>query len=328
MINELTRSQLARIPEFVEKWYRIAHSTQPADRDTAQEAVRLLYVDAGLEPPAEFLWMDSPLQGARTSVTSYKFVWVNDTFEWPDYDADEGPLHQLFTPYLLNFLAREIGGRVQTPQASCPQGELLCNDPSLRVVRDFDDNPALEETEELTVVNWSQISDDQMHGRSHKLLLPDEELSEGVWNQIGSDLMEEGLKFPTRCGCGQHNTDLAMLDYLVEICGISCSQALRGAFLLAQSCGFWWPYKNHVLMTERPRLLRLDPQGRPHCETGPALQYPDGWDVWAWHGAFSARQEYERPDEKGIYRLPKGTRAYSQYCSVNGQRDELEFEAS
>jgi len=326
MINELTKAQIARIPEYVEKWYRIAHSTQPADRGMAQEALRLLYADAGLEPPTEFLWMDSPLHGARMSVDTYDFVGVHDNFEWPDYDTDEGPLHQLASPYILNFLAREIGGKVQTPQASCPQGESLCNAPGLHVVQDIDGNPALEETDELTVVNWSQISEDQMHGRSHKLLLPDEELSAGVWNQIGADLRGEGLNCPTHWGYGQHSTHLAMLDYLVEVCEIACSQELRGAFLLAQSCGFWWPYHDRVLLTERPRLLRLDSQGRPHCDTGPALQYPDSWGVWAWHGAFFARQEFEGPDENSIYRLPQGCDPYSCYCSVNGHRRVVKCE--
>ena len=44
MITVLSEDQIARIPEYVEKWYRIAHSTQPADHGMAQEGIRLLYV--------------------------------------------------------------------------------------------------------------------------------------------------------------------------------------------------------------------------------------------------------------------------------------------
>jgi hypothetical protein len=31
-------------------------------------------------------------------------------------------------------------------------------------------------------------------------------------------------------------------------------------------------------------ILRRDERGRLHSENGPALQYPDGFAIWAWHG--------------------------------------------
>lgn len=30
--------------------------------------------------------------------------------------------------------------------------------------------------------------------------------------------------------------------------------------------------------------MKLDEQGRLHCEDGAAVQYPDGWGVYSWHG--------------------------------------------
>jgi hypothetical protein len=64
----------------------------------------------------------------------------------------------------------------------------------------------------------------------------------------------------------------------------------------AQHCGWWWPFANAVIITERPRTLVHDAEGRLHREDGPALQYPDGWGIWAWHGVRVPQDVIERPE--------------------------------
>ena len=39
-----------------------------------------------------------------------------------------------------------------------------------------------------------------------------------------------------------------------------------------------------VIMSGRPSALHRDADGQLHCESGPALAYPDGWGFHAWHG--------------------------------------------
>ena len=34
----------------------------------------------------------------------------------------------------------------------------------------------------------------------------------------------------------------------------------------------------------KPNVLSRDERGRLHSATGPAVTYPDGWSVYAWHG--------------------------------------------
>ena len=53
---------------------------------------------------------------------------------------------------------------------------------------------------------------------------------------------------------------------------------------VAESAGWWWPFAGAVILTERPTQIHRDQLGRLHCETGPALLYPDGWGFHAWHG--------------------------------------------
>ena len=53
---------------------------------------------------------------------------------------------------------------------------------------------------------------------------------------------------------------------------------------LRDAAGWVMPYTNICFVSERPEHLELDENERLHCETGPAMIYPDGFSVHAWHG--------------------------------------------
>lgn len=60
-IEQLTPEQLARCPEFVEKWIKIGLCCEPANRPVAEEGVREAYKTVGLKPPDYILWSKSPM---------------------------------------------------------------------------------------------------------------------------------------------------------------------------------------------------------------------------------------------------------------------------
>ncbi len=59
---------------------------------------------------------------------------------------------------------------------------------------------------------------------------------------------------------------------------------MDGLLTVARSAGWWWPFAGAVVLTERPTQLHRDQDGRLHAADGPAMSYPDGWEIWAWHG--------------------------------------------
>jgi hypothetical protein len=59
---------------------------------------------------------------------------------------------------------------------------------------------------------------------------------------------------------------------------------LAGLARVARSAGWWWPYERVAVLTERPAALHRDNVGRLHHGDGPALSYPDGWQLYAWRG--------------------------------------------
>jgi Domain of unknown function (DUF6745) len=98
---------------------------------------------------------------------------------------------------------------------------------------------------------------------------------------------------------GQHDAGaLALIDVLDRAVGLRPGQPLAGQLLIGRSAGWWWPFEQVVILTERPCAMELarDEQGRLHYPTGPLVEYPDGWAVWAWHGVRVPRQLIERPD--------------------------------
>jgi hypothetical protein len=53
---------------------------------------------------------------------------------------------------------------------------------------------------------------------------------------------------------------------------------------IALSAGFVWWSDDVVAISDRPKRVSRDAGGRLHNENGKALEYRDGWGVYAWHG--------------------------------------------
>ncbi|MET9490338.1 DUF6745 domain-containing protein [Nocardia sp. NPDC006630] len=62
------------------------------------------------------------------------------------------------------------------------------------------------------------------------------------------------------------------------------SDRLAGLAAVARNAGWWWPFEQVVVLSERPVRLLRDEAGRLHAADGPALVYPDGFALHAWRG--------------------------------------------
>ena len=65
-IEKLTPAQIARFPEFIEKWTRIGLCTDPANRPEAEKGVEEAYRIAGLSLPKRIVWCGSPMSQGLT----------------------------------------------------------------------------------------------------------------------------------------------------------------------------------------------------------------------------------------------------------------------
>lgn len=173
-IDKLTPEQEARMPIVRDEWIAHGLSTEPANREQAELGVDMAYRAAGLEPPPQKIWCDSPYAGCEM-------------------------VARLLHP-------RATGKRLQ------------------RYARD--------------------------------------QISTAIWAQYDADWM-------------------AFYDFFNFL---ECTKPLQGLQLVAKSAGWWWAFDQFVVLTERPRIIKRDNQGRLHSLEGPALQYPDGDAIYAVQG--------------------------------------------
>ena len=104
---------------------------------------------------------------------------------------------------------------------------------------------------------------------------------------------------------GQHDANwLAFYDYFAQVCGLSEQvQKLAGLMEVSQSAGWWLPHANICWVSERHSALRRNEVGRLHGDDGPAVEYPDGWRIWALDGIRVDEQIVMRPGEQTLKQI-------------------------
>lgn len=102
----------------------------------------------------------------------------------------------------------------------------------------------------------------------------------------------------------------AFTSFFREVCGLDLQGDLwdRGKAYEAtiQSACWWWPHRRFVMVCARPLAIHrelVNPSiqrgwgsHRLHCDTGPAVVWPDGWGVYAWHGIRVPRHVIDAPE--------------------------------
>ncbi len=85
---------------------------------------------------------------------------------------------------------------------------------------------------------------------------------------------------------GQHDAPaIAMLEIICDVqSAITPKTSFQPLKELALSTGACIPLDGICLMAERHHLVRHNEHGLLHASGGPALAYPDGMSIYAWHG--------------------------------------------
>jgi len=148
-------------------------------------------------------------------------------------------------------------------------------------------------------VGWNQVRDqvrDQIWDQVGDQV--EAQVRDQVGNQVGNQVWNQVQAQVHKCGYGIQDADwLSFYSYILEVLELEQSYCSKLVPLmeLSQEVGWWWPFENTVIVTPKPILLKRDEQNRLHCEDGPAIQYPDGWGVWAWHGVRVGKEIIEQP---------------------------------
>ena len=116
-------------------------------------------------------------------------------------------------------------------------------------------------------------------------ILKDTRLGESVRDQVGDQVGGQVWNQVGAAFYSQHEAGfLSFYSFFANAVGLDCAKRLEPLTRVARSCGWVWFFAGAAILTDRPRVLRRDENNRLHCENGPALQYRDGFSIYAWHG--------------------------------------------
>jgi len=116
-----------------------------------------------------------------------------------------------------------------------------------------------------------------------------------VWDSVGASVGASVRASVWASGWGQHEAPwLGIYDFFREVCGlVAQTDKLEGLTELAKSAGWILPYDNICWVSERHSEVHTDEAKRVHCESGPAILYPDDWAIYAWHGVLVPKEWIE-----------------------------------
>mgnify|MGYP000084182648 FL=1 len=113
------------------------------------------------------------------------------------------------------------------------------------------------------------------------------QLGSQLWSQLWSQLRSQNIYDPNYLWGSQ---DLYWLAFYRFAHSIGAKYSKKDAATLgliegiSTQCEWWFPYDGVVIASERPTSVRWDGERRLHCETGPAVEYADGYALYSWRG--------------------------------------------
>ncbi|GAA1593869.1 DUF6745 domain-containing protein [Actinoplanes couchii] len=260
----LTHEQEAMAAAIEDQWLAAAVETGSAVREAAEDGVRVLYARAGLQPPARVYWFGSPRAGAAAAALLCGAVKPG-----PDLPSWFAAVHadllrQGWSPQ--DTVGRSVRRQVRTePWAQARRTALQA----------------------LGADGWAQLS--AASGRRSWGLVMDL-IAGRLRARLGEDLVADlGTGARTTlldAVYGQHDgtwlCTFEAADRLVPEAGLM--HRLGGLAEVARQAGWWWAFEDAVVLTERPTLLARDNVGRLHRGEGAAMEFTDGYGLWAWRG--------------------------------------------
>jgi hypothetical protein len=336
-LEKLTPDQIAKFPEYREKWLKIGLSTAPLDRTRAAKAIDKVYECAGLAAPKIKVFLDSPYAGAFGSVYLKELdkatklnsdqvgnqvgnqVWNqvgNQVWDqvwnqvWNQIRDQVGnQVWNQIRDQVRDQVGNQVGNQVRDQVWNQVWNQIRdqVRDQVWNQIRDQVGNQVWNQIRDQVrdqvwnqvgnqVWNqvWNQIRDqvrdqvgdqvrDQVGNQVGNQVR--DQVRDQVGNQVGDQVRDQVWDQVWKAGYGSQDAGwLSFYNYFLEQTNLKVCEKLSGLTEFAKEAGWFFPFENAVIITPRSSLIKLDDRGRLHCENGPAIQYPDGWSIYAWHG--------------------------------------------
>ncbi len=297
-METLTPEQKAQIAIIVEKWRAIALSTEPIDRHKATEAIRLAYALIGKEAP-EIVFCPSPYDAWNKLFLSHLDRLVDQIeqriatklVDKPGIIAEfKKRQRKLVFEHLYHISSNARQKRLINGYEFYEQIE---NNFGSKIVNYFYGYFIINNTIlannlgsqlQSRIINELEIqAKQQINSKIAKL---ESQLGERLWNSLKSQLEEQTWQItqntyrPSALGY-----DYCWLNICAAVLNCKVNQSVREVLeSLVKECGQIYAYEKICFVCDRPRIISLDNQQQLHAEGAPAIQFADGYSLYAYHG--------------------------------------------
>ena len=277
-ITSLTSEQETALVEWRAKWLAAGLCCEPADFDRAEEIIAGFYAQLG-KPRPMFFRFSSPMM-CELGLATLKVILGSQSQLDSQLDSQLGS-------QLRSQLWSQLGSQLDSQLGSQLDSQLRSQLGS-----------------QLWSQLWSQL-DSQLGSQ----------LRSQLWSQLGSQLDSQfrSRQFSYNAFWGQHEAYwIAFYGFCAEI-GVRYDEdglrLLNAWGAIAESACWWAPWDGICILSDRPRHVSFDSQGRLHDETGMAVRFSCGWGVHAIHGVRVPEWVVERPAEITAAKISAETNA-------------------
>jgi hypothetical protein len=293
-ITKLTPEQEAQIPGWAKKWVDIGLSTEPADFEAATEAALKAYALCNLKRPMVVLRMGSPY-GAT----------VGGALAWQ-------MLRSLRPDQVWDQVRDQVGAQVRDQvwdQVRAQVRDQVGDQVGDQVRAQVWDQVGAQVRDQVRAQVWAQVRNqvwDQVRAQVRDQVRDQvwdqvrDQVRDQVWAQVRAQVGDQ-VWAQVRDQVGQAakagiNNDgasnigwagyAAWCSYFRDVCGWRGDTLSKFEIFesLVKSCGWTWWHENVLAISDRPKTIKRDNEGRLHCENGPSIAYRDGWSLHHWHG--------------------------------------------
>jgi hypothetical protein len=334
-IDKLTPGQIARFPEWIDKWTRIGLSTEPADFDSAERGVRGCYAAAKLAEPKIVVRTLSPLGcvlagpitasilktpasvGASVWASVWDSVWdsVRDSVGTSVRDSVRASVRASVGASVWDSVRDSVGASVRDSVGASVRDSVGAS------VRDSVGASVRDSVRDSVRASVGASVRDSVGASVW------DSVWASVWDSVGASVrasvgasVGDSVGASVRDSVGASVWDsvwasvrignfaadwYAWISYLRDVCELENPAWERFAHdeLEAKSATWVWYHADVASIADRPAELRRDDSGRLSAADGPAMLYRDGWALWFLSGVRVDEQIVMRPETQKIAQI-------------------------
>ncbi len=281
-ITHLTKEQEEQIPEYINKWVNCAST--PMDKEKASYWTKELYKFMGKEEPI-IIYGDSP---GNTIKLAWLFLLLFNNKEEKTKQLDS----QLYSQ-LSSQLGSQLGSQLYS-QLDSQLGSQLDSQLGSQLYSQLDSQLSSQLDSQLGSQLYSQL-DSQLGSQLYSQL--DSQLYSQLDSQLGSQLYSQLSSLPDSLFKKElelvKNCFYVTIYWLVwsgwyeygKYIGVKFMEETYNLFLgFCEQVHFIIPFEGICFISEKPKAIHWNNQKQLHKDLGLAVEYSDGWGLYALNG--------------------------------------------